>query len=841
MRRRASTSIILVGCLILGCKVTSTKSNPESEGNDAAGAAGRPTEAGASGSSTGGKSSREPTEEAGAAGDPQDAEGGVSGSERPTGSDAGSGTEEGGSGSDPAAGGAAPGAGGGAAAGAAAQEGGSGNMGGDGNGGDGSAGTDGATEPEGATIASTTAGGPWHDAATWADGVVPGPDDNAIIRGEVHVDLSSTGEKATCRNLTLAKGTVLRAEPYGQRTVIVHGDLENEGTVRNGPEGASYDDATLTVELGGNLLQKGAYGVSSTTFIGSKQQSIGLGTDVVLSGAFVDDDPESPLVASTPLSVNGAAFTLATTDAATGALDLGEYALKLAGGNFKVVGGELRTASIVGVAGATLTVDRIASTGDCLELEGDVCLGAATVPAATDDSAAGGLVEIDGSVCVMPEAAFYNQSYAEPVVFIGGDLTNEGTLRYGPGYAAYGEGSFTMRLQGDLVQKGTYSATATHFVGGAAQSISVGTEQFLAGSFVDDDPASALTAASAITAHAANFSLGSADGAQGTLDMTTHALTLAEGNVRLENGTLRASHLTGVLGGTLTTDRIVVAGDSLDLQGDISVSAATVDPDKAPEPDLVNVLAIAGSVHVMSGAVLYNQSYTDPIVTITGDLENDGVVRAGPGYAAYGSNTLTVSLAGDLTVNGAYSPTSTNFIGATEQKLSLGAEQTLSGAFTDETPASALVAASALVLGDATINLGSADDGGTLDMDGFALSHPSGTLQIPFGALAVDDVTGAAEDPATMDSVFVVPQFTPPSGTLTLHGYCATATTTITGNLVVDTGSVLYNKYQTAVVVTVTGTVTENGIIGSGRGYASYDDGTVTLNGVLRSGWTAGG
>jgi len=472
-------------------------------------------------------------------------------------------------------------------------------------------------------VTSTVAGGLWHDPATWSDGVVPTAADDAVILGEVHVDLSATGEIATCRHLTLDGAAVLRSEPNGVRTVIAHGDLHNEGAIRNGPDYASYDGATLEVEVGGDLFQGGTLAVLVTRFIGTDPQRFELGDGVSLSGAFVDVDPSSPIVAAGPISVSSASLAL----------------------------------------------------------------------------------------------------------------------------------------------------------GGSA----------------------------------------------GRFDLGGHELTLTSGDLRVVDGALEVARITGVEGATLTADRLVADEDWIELGGDVRVAAV----------ESIGTLTVVGSVRVLEGAALYNQSSSETTLDLAGSLVNEGIVRWGPGYAAYGPGTLTVLLDGDLTVGGPYTPTRTVFDGDVEQELATTGETTLTGLFYDSTPASALVVSSDLAIAEAEFELGSEGTGGTLDFGGFSLAHSSGTLAVPFGTVLVDSITGSTDSTA----VFAVAAIAPPSGTLTLHERFPTRSLAIDGDLVVAAGAVLHNALDVEARVTVSGVVTIDGVSGTGQGYASYDDGRLYLNDVEQFEW----
>jgi hypothetical protein len=645
--------------------------------------------------------------------------------------------------------------------------------------------------PAGA-IKSTTAGGLWNDVNTWIGGKVPSATDSVVIVGEVQVDVGAGDATVTCASVTIAKEGVLRSAAYAARTIQVNGDFVNYGAVRNGPPYASYDSATLEVHVGGRFFQLGSYGVVSTHFDGGQDQGIGVADGTALAGTFVDDNPASALRACTAISSGGMTLTLGPSNAQPGLLDLGEQVLTLSAGDFKVTSGALRASKIVGVAGATMNVPQITAVGT-LVLDGDVRTDAST---------------IDGSVKVLATGVLYNIAYAAPTLAIKGNLETAGIVRRGPGYAAYGEGDLTLELSGNLVQNGAFTPTAIKLVGAAVQTITQAAGKVLSGPFTDTTPTTAIVAGSDLAFGATTFDLGG-----GTLDMGSKTLTLSAGDFKITSGVLRAGKIVGVEGATMNIPQITAVG-TLVLDGDVRTDASVID----------------GSVKVLATGVLYNVGNAAPTLTIKGSIENAGLIRRGPGFAAYGEGDLTIDLTGNLSQNGPYTPTATKLSGSVAQTIALGPSQILSGTFTDTTPSTPIVAGSNWTVNAATFDLGAT---GTLDLGSYTLTHPSGELKIATGTLKVDDITGDSAGAGT----FTIAAITPNSGTLTVRQHYPTSSVTITGNLVVETGAHLYNEVYVEAHVTVTGTVTQRGTIGSGPGYASYDSGMVYLNGVKLANW----
>jgi hypothetical protein len=445
------------------------------------------------------------------------------------------------------------------------------------------------------------------------------------------------------------------------------------------------------------------------------------------------------------------------------------------------------------------------------------------VPAAADDVVIHGEVQVDlgpgdapvscASVTVAPDGVLRAAAYAARTIVVSGDFANFGAVRNGPGYASYDNATLEVRIGGRFFQQGDYGVVGTRFTGTSDQEVAVLAGKSLAGVFSNDNPSSALRACTPISVAGVALTLGAPPGARGTLDMGDQTLTLTQGDLKITGGVLRAGKIVGVAGATLNSDRITAVG-TLVLDGDVRTDSSTIE----------------GSVKVLATGVLYNVANAAPTLAIHGNLDNGGIVRRGPGFAAYGEGDLTIELTGDLAQNGPYTPTKTNLVGAAKQTLTLGPNQILSGTFTDTTPASPIAAGGDWTVATATFDLGAA---GTLDLGSHALTHLTGEFKIVAGTLLVDLITG----PANGDGPFTVPAIQPPSGTLTLHNHYRTATTTITGKLVVETDARVYNQGNVEAHVTVTGAVTQKGTIGSGPGYAAYDSGSVFLNGVKLAAW----
>jgi hypothetical protein len=445
------------------------------------------------------------------------------------------------------------------------------------------------------------------------------------------------------------------------------------------------------------------------------------------------------------------------------------------------------------------------------------------VPAAKDDVVIHGEVHVDlgdgdapvscASVTVAAGGFLRSASNAARKIAVQGDFVNFGAVRNGPSYASYDTATLEVHVGGRFFQQGEYGVLSTHFTGTRDQEIAVREGKSLAGSFTDDNASSALRACSPISVAGLQLALGKSGGARATLDMGTYALTLAAGEVEITNGVLRASKIVGVAGATLNSDKITAVG-TLVVDGDVRTADSVIE----------------GSVEVLPTGVLYNLANATPTLIIRGSLQNRGIVRRGPGYAAYGEGDLTVEITGDINQNGQYTPTKTKLVGTTKQTLTLGPGKVLTGTFTDSNAAAPFAAGNDWTVGAATFDLGAT---GTLDMGAYSLTHAVGDLKVTGGTLLVDRITGGDDGNGT----FSVPAIKPPSGTLTVHKHFRTSTSTVTGNLVVAADAHVYNAYNVEARLTVTGTVSQQGTMGSGPGYASYDSGSLFLNGLKLANW----
>jgi uncharacterized protein YjdB len=643
-------------------------------------------------------------------------------------------------------------------------------------------------------IQSTGVGvGLWFTPETWVGGVVPGAANDVRINGEVQVDAGKTGDTATCRNCIVTANGVLRSEAYKNQTILIKGNLVNYGSVRNGPNYASYDNATFNVRIGGNFTQDSLYGPQSTYFTGASVQTISTGTGNSLSGLFYDQNSISAVQAGSDLELNS--FSLDLGSSATGILDMGSKILTIKTGGVTVKNGSLKTTNISAATGTTISCPTISSPTGQLHLGGEIRTAN---------------MKIESDLIVDSGAILYNLAYEDDTVLVKGSLINNGIIRRGPGFAAYGEGNLVMILEKDFRQNGIYTVLHTRLIGTTSQTVSAGLEKVLTGLYYDDNVSSAIVAGTDLTFNDFTLDFGAETG---LFDMNGKKISINTGAFTIKKGRLKTTNIDGASGTTFSCPIIASPTGPVHLTGEIRTANTLVETD----------------LTVDSGAILYNLAYGEDTVTIKGSLVNNGLIRRGPGFAAYGEGNLAIYLEKDFQQNGTYTVQVTHFSGTTVQTISNGAGKILTGLYFDDSPATKLNAGSDLSIDDARFIIGSVAQGeGSLSMDGFNLYHNSGNLQIDSGLILADTIIGGTND----SYVYTIAKMTALNGTVSIYGRYQTSTLAITGNLILETAGVIYNQYNVVAAVTTSGTCVNHGIVRCGPGYASYDSGHLVLNGV---------
>ncbi len=304
-------------------------------------------------------------------------------------------------------------------------------------------------------ISSTAAGGFWAVGSTWVGGVVPGPGDEVIIAGPVHV----TGTQS-CASLLVEPAGLLHTASSGPATLSVAGPVSNGGLIENG----SY---FFTLELGGDLTNSGNWLNNLTRITGSADRSLSQDAAAVFASALVfatgaagDLLVETPWVKSGDLDVTGGRLLLGASCPLT--VDSGRIS-----GDLRMNGNPLHALSWTYLQNATL--------------DAAVIFGETDIAGSAHFT--GGLTVKDG----LKPAGFTGGGH----MTVQGGLVNEGRITN----TSYG---LTINLAGDLVNDGEISCSWLQFDGASVHHLSMGPAgifdvsmflpEFQGGSIVADTP-----------------------------------------------------------------------------------------------------------------------------------------------------------------------------------------------------------------------------------------------------------------------------------------------------------------------------------------------------------------
>ncbi len=291
--------------------------------------------------------------------------------------------------------------------------------------------------------------------STWVGGVVPGPGDEVIIAGPVHV----TGTQS-CASLLVEPAGQLHAASSGPATLSVAGAVTNDGLIENG----SY---FFTLELGGDLTNDGNWLNNLTRITGSADRSLSQDAAAVFAsnlvfatGAAGDLIVETPWVKSGDLVVTGGRLLLGANCPLT--VDAGRIS-----GELRMNGNPLYVVSWTYLQNATL--------------DAAVVFGEAEIAGTAHFT--GGATIKDG---LLPSSLTGGGHMT-----VAGGLINEGVITN----TSYG---LSINMAGDLVNNGEISCSSLQFDGASVHHLSMGPAgvfdvsmflpEFQGGSIVADTP-----------------------------------------------------------------------------------------------------------------------------------------------------------------------------------------------------------------------------------------------------------------------------------------------------------------------------------------------------------------
>ncbi len=422
----------------------------------------------------------------------------------------------------------------------------------------------------GAVIASTLGGGAWHSGATWVGGNVPTSADSVAIVGPVVVD-----GPAACLALEVTAAGSLAGGPAAV-TLAVVGSVANQGTV-----GGAFQP--LTVEIGADLVQDGAWRVMTLVFTGPGDHRIAASPGVLLEGD-LEAIGGGQVWIDTPLLVEG------SIDGRGGRLLLNPLApltvrAGIVYGELQCNGAEVRLESWSYLQNATL--------------DGAVLTGVASVA---------GTVVFTGGVTVM-DILQNNPTTGSAHVVIEDGLTVHGELRNN----TYG---LTVEVSGDLVVTGTIRCSWVMLDDGL-HHLRMGPSGDIATSLMMPEFGSGIVRTLTDIQVSGGFTLGL--GGQMILEPGTTVYLSGHGSVA--SGTLVAN------GNAITMHGLGVVS-TIEVQDAVAQGALQV----GPQCLFTGGLVVADT--------LQSGNHATPDATVEGLLHNTGLIHDG-------NLPLTVTLLGD--------------------------------------------------------------------------------------------------------------------------------------------------------------------------------------------------
>lgn len=293
-----------------------------------------------------------------------------------------------------------------------------------------------------ATISSKSTGGYWSDGSTWVGNTVPSSTDDVIINGTV----TGTGY---CRNLTIASGgKVLNRSGYSE-TLYVYGDLINNGTISKATNGPFY------IQTYGNIDNKGVW---ENTYLYTYNSS-GFNISATSSASF--DNLNINLS-------NGSADTIY----ATSALVFNNCLIRFSGTKKPILHGGNNTLTFTNsnleglhlYTKSKIVLDQTLTTTVNLYGSGEIS-GHATFASNCN---------IDGNFTIK-DTITNNPGYSVST-HLSGNITNLGAI-------IFGSGTFTIYLDGNLNNEGTYFPNYTYLSANKPHYLSQKNTTYFQGNF----------------------------------------------------------------------------------------------------------------------------------------------------------------------------------------------------------------------------------------------------------------------------------------------------------------------------------------------------------------------
>ncbi len=454
--------------------------------------------------------------------------------------------------------------------------------------------------------------GQWNVASTWtltsgtdADGLPDADDTVTILTGHT-VNPYGIGTDGVAA-LTVEAGGGLLEQSGLSIEVLVKGPFVNRGTVAGG----------LYVHLGGDLTNEGTWEPWGTRLVATSAQTLTFAPGTVLVGRLTDLDPTSPTLAGSDLtfdgSPNGKPFELRGAD-----LRVGTHTLTVrAGASLSSDGPGADDGALVFEPGGRLVMshaDPYRSNLVNIRLEGPAEL-AGTVDVREN-------VVLDGPTTLADGAVLAGSPGSTFDLAVEGDFVNLGTVG----------GGLVVRLRGDLTSSGVWSPNQTRFVGAVAQTLTFPDAAALQGTVLDDDASSPLIAGSDLTfdhPQPATVELRGSDLVMGPYRLTiTSKNGISSDGPGADDGAVTFSE-----GGRLrmlnddpyTSSLLNVRIEGATLEGTVHIRENVV---------------FDGVTTITTGSRIANSPGAGFVLTVEGDLVNDGAIGPVESFTVAGDFTL---------------------------------------------------------------------------------------------------------------------------------------------------------------------------------------------------------
>ncbi len=516
----------------------------------------------------------------------------------------------------------------------------------------------------GETIYSILDGGSWNDHFTWIGGVIPGPNDTAIIRGQVVVGT------VVGYDIFHSYGGWVVVEPSGSLEAIGYGgglgtfnlyiehDIINNGSIVNGGEEEFYYEY-LHLVVKGNIENNGIWQPHETILDGNANQNISLGEGNTFGGFWTVNNPVS-ITALSDIRYNGGYQH-------HDIYYVGDFNLQ--GSTFYMNGFSINTTGTLIYNGTIEGNFEILGVFDVNKFD-------------TDTLNFIGTVTITDTI----QSYVFGQGYGIQELFIDGNIINNGLVR--DREDTKNPDDLNILITGNIENNGKWTCNYVNLVGTENQHITQSPGSKFVSNFYDLDASSGIVAQSDITVMQ-NFKLNGA-----TLEMQNHTLQmggwLSDGNIN--NTVLHSGYLQNITSlDNLTIEGLVTCDNGNNFQNSVIVNDTLQSNDYGQ-----------GSI--------YFDLYVD------GDITNNGLIRN-----INEGDLLRMYVSGNVANNGQWIHDETILNGSEDQVLQQGANNFFSGNFGNQDSTNNLIAATDLTFtGD--LNLGRTTlemQDHTLDMSGW--------------------------------------------------------------------------------------------------------------------------